>query len=202
MRWTRGRRAREALQGGLRLGLGVVSDRSAQDERRCCVWQKRVVLAPVAGVKLTEAVRIQPGSFGRQSGSDGGKRNSSPGRARHKPSNHCAGKAGCSPLDLYARVRTSLCHCTRDRGCSAHPVFPAPSISKRAERPGTTRARRAARTHGHIRLSRPDTISADNHPELSPVATCLALRNISALAKAALTGQKKTWKKKRQRRTI
>jgi hypothetical protein len=49
---------------------------------------------------------------------------------------------------------------------------------------------------------RPDTISADNHPELSPVATCLALRNISALAKAALTGQKKTWKKKRQRRTI
>ena len=51
-------------------------------------------------------------------------------------------------------------------------------------------------------LSRPDTISADNHPELSPVATCLALRNISALAKAAPTGQKKSWKKKRQRRTI
>jgi hypothetical protein len=38
---------------------------------------------------------------------------------------------------------------------------------------------------------RPDTISADNHPELSLVAICLALRNISALAKAALTGQKK-----------
>ena len=72
-------------------------------------------------------IEIQPGSINRQSGSDGGKRNSSPGRARHKPSNHCAGKAGCSPLDLYARVRTSLCHCTRDRGCSAHPVFPAPS---------------------------------------------------------------------------
>ena len=125
--WTRGARAREALQGGLRLGLGAVSDRSAQGERRCCVRQKRVVLAPVAGVKLAEANRIQPGSLGRQSGIDGGKRNSSPGRARHKPSNHCAGKAGCSPLDLYARVRTSLCHCTRDRGCSAHPVFPAPS---------------------------------------------------------------------------
>jgi hypothetical protein len=109
--------------------LETVSNRSAQDERRCCVRQKRVVLAPVAGVKLAEAVRIQPGSVGRQSGSDGGKRNSSPGRARHKPSNHCAGKAGCSPLDLYARVRTSLCHCTRDRGCSAHPVFPAPSHS-------------------------------------------------------------------------
>ena len=31
-----------------------------------------------------------------------------PGRARSTPSNHCAGKAGCSPLDLYARVRV-LC---------------------------------------------------------------------------------------------
>ena len=107
--------------------LETVSDRSAQDERRCCVRQKRVVLAPVAGVKSAEVFEAQPGSQDRQFADDGGKRNSSPGRARHKPSNHCAGKAGCSPLDLYARVRTSLCHCTRDRGCSAHPVFPAPS---------------------------------------------------------------------------
>jgi len=127
LRWTRWRCAREVLRGGLEPNLETVSDRSAQDERRCCVRQKRVVLAPVAGVKLAEAVRTQPGSLGRQSGSDGGKRNPSPGRARHKPSNHCAGKAGCSPLDLYARVRTSCAHCTRDRGCSAHPVFPAPS---------------------------------------------------------------------------
>src|SRR6478735_1878312 len=28
---------------------------------------------------------------------------------------------------LYARVRTPCAHCTRDRGCSAHPAFPAPS---------------------------------------------------------------------------
>ena len=28
---------------------------------------------------------------------------------------------------LYARVRLST-HCTRDRGCSAHPAFPAPSF--------------------------------------------------------------------------
>lgn len=48
----------------------------------------------------------------------------------------------------------------------------------------------------------PVTISADNHPDLSPVATRLALRNISVLAKAAPTGQKKSRKKKRQRRTI
>src|SRR5437773_9421843 len=35
----------------------------------------------------------------------GGKTNSSPGRARHKPSDHCAGNAGVLRLYLYARVR-------------------------------------------------------------------------------------------------
>ena len=112
----------------------------------------------------------QPGSQSRQFADDGGKRNSSPGRARHKPSNHCAGKAGCSPLDLYARVRTSLCHCTRDRGCSAHPVFPAPSHFRgQAARYNSGASRRGnALAYPH---PRPDTISADNHPELSPVAT-------------------------------
>ena len=28
---------------------------------------------------------------------------------------------------LYARARTFCAHCARDRGCSAHPAFPAPS---------------------------------------------------------------------------
>jgi len=32
------------------------------------------------------------------------------------------------PLNLYARVRFAMCICTRDRGCSAHPAFPAPSV--------------------------------------------------------------------------
>jgi hypothetical protein len=52
----------------------------------------------------------------------------SPGRARHKPSNHRAGNAGLPPLNLYARVRFFAHSCTRDRGCSAHPAFPAPSL--------------------------------------------------------------------------
>ena len=92
-------------------------------------------------------------------------------------------------------------YCTRTAGAARTRSSLRP-LHEGGKRAGTTRARRAARMHWHIGLSRPDTISADNHPELSPVATCLALRNISALAKAALTGQKKTWKKKRQRRTI
>jgi len=35
------------------------------------------------------------------------------------------------PLNLYARVRFFVHVCTRDRGCSAHPAFPAPSCSYR-----------------------------------------------------------------------
>jgi hypothetical protein len=42
----------------------------------------------------------------RQFAGDGDKTNSSPRRARHKPSNHCAGKAGVFPLNLYAHVRS------------------------------------------------------------------------------------------------
>jgi len=146
LRWARRRRAREESQGCLR----AVSDRSAQDERRCCVRQKRVVPAPVAGVKLAEARRIQPGSIGRQSGSDGGKRNSSPGRARHKPSNHCAGKAGCSPLDLYARVRTSSCTLhTRPRVQRA-PGLPC-ALSFVRDMMNRTRTEHVARTRTCIR---------------------------------------------------
>src|SRR5260370_6447786 len=35
--------------------------------------------------------------------------------------------AGLPPVNLYARVRFFAQFCTRDRGCSAHPAFPAPS---------------------------------------------------------------------------
>ena len=116
--------------------LGAVSDRSAQDEQRCSRTAKACGSGTRGWCQIGGGFReAQPGSQDRQFADDGGKRNSSPGRARHKPSNHCAGKAGCSPLDLYARVRTSLCHCTRDRGCSAHPVFPAPSHPERANHP-------------------------------------------------------------------
>jgi hypothetical protein len=50
-----------------------------------CVRQNRVVPTPVAGVKLSVAVTIQPDRISHQAGSDGDKTNSSPGRARHKP---------------------------------------------------------------------------------------------------------------------
>jgi hypothetical protein len=84
-----------------------VSDRGAQDERRCNRLRKRfggrarsanllakalrgrqnrVVLAPVAGVKSAEVLVSRTGSDQAiQFADDGDKTNSSPGRVRHKP---------------------------------------------------------------------------------------------------------------------
>src|SRR5215207_1118265 len=123
MRWTRQRQAREVVR------RAVIRERARRARRRRCgVRQNRVVLTSVADVKLPVANSIQPDRLSHQAGSDGGKTNSSPGRARHKPSNHCAGNAGVLQLYLYARVRLYLHSCTRDRGCSKHPAFPAPSV--------------------------------------------------------------------------
>jgi len=77
---------------GRRVGLSSVSEHSAQttgaDIRRkleSCVRQNRVVPAPVAGVKPAEVRRPNRVRTILQSVGDGGKMNSSPGRARHKP---------------------------------------------------------------------------------------------------------------------
>jgi len=105
MRWTPGRRRGRWPQGELNLMSGA---HRAERTALLRVRQNRVVPTPVAGAKLPVANSIQPDRLSHQAGSDGGKTNSSPGRARHKPSNHCAGNAGVFRLYLYARVRISL----------------------------------------------------------------------------------------------
>jgi hypothetical protein len=122
MRWTRAASgAKRCSQGGF-----PVSGHGAQDDRRCSVRQNRVVLAPVAGVKLSVVNLIQPDRLSHRAGSDGGKTNSSPGRARHKPSNHCAGNAGVLRLYLYARVRFSsaFAHETAGAASTRHSLLP------------------------------------------------------------------------------
>jgi hypothetical protein len=101
------------------------------------VWSWR----PDAGVKFLRSKLL---------GDDGGKKARSPGRARNKPVNHRAGKAGLPPLNLYARVRFFVHFCTRDRGCSAHPAFPAPSVHSEGGNRRKTRAHRAARMRTYI----------------------------------------------------
>ena len=49
------------------------------------------------------------------------------------------------PLNLYARGRFLCATCSRDRGCSVHPVFPAPSDWRSEGLSDKARAHRAAR---------------------------------------------------------
>src|SRR5664279_359524 len=96
-------------------------------------WPQAALLTRALGMRTAKSCgpdASTPASSLREAifASDGDKKARSPRRARHKPSNHCAGKAGLLPLNLYARVRFFAQFCTRDRGCSAHPAFPAPSF--------------------------------------------------------------------------
>jgi hypothetical protein len=74
---------------------------------------------------------------------DGGKKARSPGRARYRLLKPLRGECRCDRGD-YARV---LCF-YRTRGCGriARPAFPAPSVVRKAQCDGNTRAKCAART--------------------------------------------------------
>src|ERR1700716_3202436 len=78
----------------------AVDEKVATDERDSSGRRRRVVLAPDAGAKLCG--EICEVTVAKELGS--------PGRARYKPENHCAGKAGLPPLNLYARVRFFYFH--------------------------------------------------------------------------------------------
>ena len=56
------------------------------------------------------------GLISRQFAGDGGKRNSSPGRARYKPSTHCAGKAGMLPASPVVISPVHFCASLPHRG--------------------------------------------------------------------------------------
>jgi hypothetical protein len=90
------------------------------------------------------------GPAGRQAGSDGGKTNSSPERARHKPSTHCAGNAGLLRLYLYARVRfplRTIAHETVGAASTRHSLRP---LSRWGERTSKARAPSASRERGGV----------------------------------------------------
>ncbi|MDD1529301.1 hypothetical protein C7U92_19740 [Bradyrhizobium sp. WBOS7] len=59
----------------------------------------------------------------------------SPGRARHKPSNHCAGKGRDVRAALYAAVHLSSRNLrTADRGCQPAPGLPCALSNQGASR--------------------------------------------------------------------
>ncbi len=67
-----------------------------------------------------------------QSADDGGKRNSSPGRARRKPLKPLRREGRMIPPTPVVSTPVLFC-CTGGRGCGGHPAFPAPSVFRRDE---------------------------------------------------------------------
>jgi hypothetical protein len=149
LRWTRQRR-HERVRAGR---VVPVSPKSRADERRCEVRRANMSMAACtalsAAVASTNARTAKPCGPGRRCygqafrgdvrepnradginsrGEGGQKESSAPGRARHKPSDHRAGKAVCwaSPVCCCA-VSLRYIFAQRTAGASRHPAFPAPS---------------------------------------------------------------------------
>src|SRR5689334_10337627 len=72
------------------------------------------------------------------------KKPGAPRRARisRNPSRRESRSASAGPVCSCAHL---LHYCTRDRGCSVHPAFPAPLSDERAERIAKARAKHVAR---------------------------------------------------------
>src|SRR3984893_12975603 len=101
--------------------------------------------ASVVGVKSFGGTSARPGADAPYPKATEARKPDTPGRARYKPSNHCAGNVGCPPLNLYARVRFLLHLAHGTAGAARIRHSPRPLISRR-ETACTTRAHRAAGT--------------------------------------------------------
>ena len=148
-RWTRRRRHEQAGRAGVSpvsphlVGTngavrfvasscrrqGAHSRRPLGREANHRVRQNRVVPTPAAWRQaVCEMARPTGPSIDRFATATGARVDRSPRRARHKPSDHRAGKAVCwaSPVCCCA-VFFACAIRAADRGCRRHPAFPAPS---------------------------------------------------------------------------
>ena len=107
----------------------------AKDERKVSRTARRVVLAPRCWCQVP----------GKRPGGDGGKQ--AVRREEHVISRKPLRREGrvFSAGPVCSCAFSFVQFCTRDRGCSAHPVFPAPSSLHGGENSSRPRALRAAR---------------------------------------------------------
>ena len=98
------------------------------DEDGCCVRQNRVVLASVADATPCGDASAQPGadmsSIREATVTKRIRRRGERGISRQTIAQGMPECSGCTCMLVCASLRI---HCTRDRGCSKHPAFPAPS---------------------------------------------------------------------------
>src|SRR5207302_6431497 len=99
------------------------------DEGGCCVRQNRVVLASVADATPCGDASAQPGldksSIREATVTKRIRRRGEHGISRKAIAQGMPECSGCTCMLVCALPRA---HCTRDRGCSKHPAFPAPSV--------------------------------------------------------------------------
>jgi hypothetical protein len=137
MRWTRQRRRARRSQGG---ALAGVETRERYAARRTndvvaygkSVWSRHPLLVSSFRGDASSRPDIDASPIRKAMET---RRNSSPRRARHKPSNHCAGKAGLFPASPVVFPLCIACamFSTGAMGAGRHPVFPAP-LSEGGER--------------------------------------------------------------------
>src|SRR6185437_1019178 len=105
----------------------------------------------------------------------------SPGRARNKPSSHCAGKAGVSPLHLFARVRHLLC-------TNAHETAGA-ARTRSSPRPLSVEARTKLQSSGE-KPSREREVMPHRHCEArSDEAIQSSFASLDCFASLAMTAR-------------
>ena len=83
------------------------------------------------GQALAEVAAAQPATASSIREAREARRNSAPGRARHKPSNHAQGRPSDSaPPVCCCAVFLRYIFAQRTAGASRHPAFPAPSCMR------------------------------------------------------------------------
>ena len=96
---------------------------------------RRTVKSCGPGAATLASIRSGPCRCG-----NGGKKGRSPGRARSKPTNHCAGKAGMSRLYLSKPCAFFTTHCTRCLRVPPAPGLPCALLERKGKRMRDTRA--------------------------------------------------------------
>jgi hypothetical protein len=124
MWWTRERRRANAVAGRVEPRERFKGE---QDERRLSVRQNRVVPTPVAGAKSAEA-HSDPTGFEQSQNPPTTVTRRIRRRGEHGISRKAItqGMPDASAEPVCSCAHSTL-HCARDRGCSVHPAFPAPS---------------------------------------------------------------------------
>ena len=108
--------------------LHLISAKSLGEDG-CCVRQNRVVLASVADATPCGDASAQPGA-----GTSSIREATVTKRIRRRGERGISRKAiaqgmpECSSCTCMLVCALLCIHCTRDRGCSKHPAFPAPSV--------------------------------------------------------------------------